>query len=268
MRIEAPTAGEIELLAKSHPNDKSKATTDRGLKELSRSLCEKLVKNGSVTTDEITRHLAGFTGDENQSDEQDRFCMGTRSQYVLEKSVRRRMYDFVNVLLALGVVRKTGTVIDWLGASALQKNTMKRLENLSATDHAYIQQRAKLRQHIREVRDQVAEKQKEYDNLRSFKRVLKRVRRRNAKKYKKENGCKAPSKRCDEDLLMDESLENSKRLHFPFAVIKLHRGNSVDSVCIESDFISSVSIITIDDSFQLFSDVSTIAAASNIRDNS
>ncbi|GAB5365783.1 hypothetical protein AAMO2058_001088000 [Amorphochlora amoebiformis] len=99
LRSSPRTRSNSKLETKSQKNVK-------GLKFLSRKICETLSEVRSATQDTIISKLcSNFVNKDAASEEQS------------EKSVRRRIYDTLNVLVALGLVRKDKQIIEWQGST-------------------------------------------------------------------------------------------------------------------------------------------------------
>eukprot|EP00472_Partenskyella_glossopodia_P007696 CAMPEP_0197538904 /NCGR_PEP_ID=MMETSP1318-20131121/60960_1 /TAXON_ID=552666 /ORGANISM="Partenskyella glossopodia, Strain RCC365" /LENGTH=328 /DNA_ID=CAMNT_0043097451 /DNA_START=477 /DNA_END=1463 /DNA_ORIENTATION=- len=88
-----------------------------GLKNLSRKICETLSSMGSATQEDMISVLYKS------------FVSGSdSSQHESEKSIRRRIYDTLNVLMALGMVRKSKQQIEWTG-HCIDQASQEHIEN-------------------------------------------------------------------------------------------------------------------------------------------
>mmetsp|Transcript_33514 Transcript_33514/g.56803 ORF Transcript_33514/g.56803 Transcript_33514/m.56803 type:complete len:512 (-) Transcript_33514:377-1912(-) len=110
----------------------------RGLKYLSNKVCEALSGVGTaITQDKMISLLYQSFISENNS-----------GQEMCEKSIRRRIYDTINVLMALGLVEKTKQHIEWIGKSRPKLTDTER------------RQAEEMKQHISEARTRTRQKRK------------------------------------------------------------------------------------------------------------
>ncbi|XP_057785256.1 transcription factor-like protein DPB isoform X2 [Salvia miltiorrhiza] len=81
----------------------------RGLRQFSMKVCEKLESKGRTTYNEVADELvAEFAGPNNNLGSPD------QQQYD-EKNIRRRVYDALNVLMAMDIISKDKKEIQWKG---------------------------------------------------------------------------------------------------------------------------------------------------------
>ncbi|KAG2310279.1 hypothetical protein Bca52824_021836 [Brassica carinata] len=103
----------------SGPTDK----TGRGLRQFSMKVCEKVESKGRTTYNEVADELVGEfalpINDETSPDQQ---------QYD-EKNIRRRVYDALNVLMAMDIISKDKKEIQWRG---LPRTSLSDIEELKA----------------------------------------------------------------------------------------------------------------------------------------
>eukprot|EP00474_Spongospora_subterranea_P010157 CRZ10615.1 hypothetical protein [Spongospora subterranea] len=95
--------------------DKPVATKQKGLRHFSLIVCEKL-RQLQVTTyhsvsDELVSELTQSTGPA---------FLGASGKKCEAKNIRRRVYDALNVFLAIGVIRKDKKKITWVGLSSAE----------------------------------------------------------------------------------------------------------------------------------------------------
>jgi E2F/DP family winged-helix DNA-binding domain len=92
-----------------------------GLRHFSQQVCKK-VREKQVTT-------YNAVADELASDIQSYYTEGQYDQ----KNIRRRVYDALNVLMAMGIIAKDRKEIRWLGISGLQKPTVNESEGSTSS---------------------------------------------------------------------------------------------------------------------------------------
>ncbi|KAI8637508.1 E2F/DP family winged-helix DNA-binding domain-containing protein [Parasitella parasitica] len=80
----------------------------KGLRHFSKQVCDKVAKKGITTYNEVADEL---TFDIQQHATAD----GQQKQAYDQKNIRRRVYDALNVLMAMNIIAKDKKVIKWLG---------------------------------------------------------------------------------------------------------------------------------------------------------
>ncbi|KAF2883211.1 hypothetical protein ILUMI_22964 [Ignelater luminosus] len=102
----------------------------KGLRHFSMKVCEKVRKKGTTSYNEVADELVGeFTSSLNNS--------VTDQQYD-QKNIRRRVYDALNVLMAMNIISKEKKEIRWLGLPTnslqeciqLEKEKQKRIQSI------------------------------------------------------------------------------------------------------------------------------------------
>uniref|UniRef100_A0A3P8YLD4 Transcription factor n=1 Tax=Esox lucius TaxID=8010 RepID=A0A3P8YLD4_ESOLU len=92
----------------------------KGLRHFSMKVCEKVQKKGTTSYNEVADELvAEFTHSGN--------AMATESQGYDQKNIRRRVYDALNVLMAMNIISKEKKEIRWIG---LPTNSAQECQNL------------------------------------------------------------------------------------------------------------------------------------------
>uniref|UniRef100_A0A8C7N4D6 Transcription factor n=1 Tax=Oncorhynchus kisutch TaxID=8019 RepID=A0A8C7N4D6_ONCKI len=92
----------------------------KGLRHFSMKVCEKVQKKGTTSYNEVADELvAEFTHSTN--------VMATDSQVYDQKNIRRRVYDALNVLMAMNIISKEKKEIRWIG---LPTNSAQECQNL------------------------------------------------------------------------------------------------------------------------------------------
>lgn len=102
----------------------------KGLRHFSMKVCEKVRKKGTTSYNEVADELVGeFTNSLNNS--------VTDQQYD-QKNIRRRVYDALNVLMAMNIISKEKKEIRWLGLPTnslqeciqLEREKQKRIQTI------------------------------------------------------------------------------------------------------------------------------------------
>ncbi|XP_044014890.1 transcription factor Dp-1 isoform X2 [Aphidius gifuensis] len=105
----------------------------KGLRHFSMKVCEKVKKKGTTSYNEVADELVGeFTNPANGNTLPD--------QQYDQKNIRRRVYDALNVLMAMNIISKEKKEIRWLGLPtnsiqeciALEKDKKKKIERIKA----------------------------------------------------------------------------------------------------------------------------------------
>ncbi|XP_033885194.1 transcription factor Dp-2-like isoform X1 [Acipenser ruthenus] len=92
----------------------------KGLRHFSMKVCEKVQKKGTTTYNEVADELvAEFTNSSS--------LLAADSQVYDQKNIRRRVYDALNVLMAMNIISKEKKEIKWIG---LPTNSAQECQNL------------------------------------------------------------------------------------------------------------------------------------------
>ncbi|KAG9348206.1 hypothetical protein JZ751_001941, partial [Albula glossodonta] len=92
----------------------------KGLRHFSMKVCEKVQQKGTTSYNEVADELvAEFTHTSS--------LMATDSQVYDQKNIRRRVYDALNVLMAMNIISKEKKEIRWIG---LPTNSAQECQNL------------------------------------------------------------------------------------------------------------------------------------------
>ncbi|XP_058791444.1 transcription factor Dp-1 isoform X2 [Phymastichus coffea] len=105
----------------------------KGLRHFSMKVCEKVKKKGTTSYNEVADELVGEFTNPNHSNSL------TEQQYD-QKNIRRRVYDALNVLMAMNIISKEKKEIRWLGLPtnsrqeclSLEKDKKKKIERIKA----------------------------------------------------------------------------------------------------------------------------------------
>ncbi|KAL6738487.1 hypothetical protein Aduo_012030 [Ancylostoma duodenale] len=125
-------------LENKHSVDKS-----MGLRHFSTKVCEKVKEKGRTNYNQVADELvAEYFAANNMNSEE-----FLERQKFDQKNIRRRVYDALNVLLAMNIICKRKKDIDWVGLPATKAGEIKRLE----------EERAKLQERIRRKKETIQE---------------------------------------------------------------------------------------------------------------
>ncbi|XP_034949182.1 transcription factor Dp-1 isoform X2 [Chelonus insularis] len=115
------------------PHKRRKAEkVGKGLRHFSMKVCEKVKKKGTTSYNEVADELVGeFTNPSH---------MNSLNQQYDQKNIRRRVYDALNVLMAMNIISKEKKEIRWLGlptnslqeCASLEKDKKKKVERIKA----------------------------------------------------------------------------------------------------------------------------------------
>ncbi|KAE9419965.1 hypothetical protein Angca_005773, partial [Angiostrongylus cantonensis] len=114
-----------------------------GLRHFSTKVCEKVKEKGRTNYNQVADELVAeyFAANNMHSEE-----FLERQKYD-QKNIRRRVYDALNVLLAMNIICKRKKDIDWVGLPATKAGEIKRLE----------EERAKVLERIRGKKETIQE---------------------------------------------------------------------------------------------------------------
>jgi len=104
----------------------------KGLRHFSMKVCEKVQAKGSTSYNEVADELVAELTDPR--------CQSPTDQQYDQKNIRRRVYDALNVLMAMNIISKEKKEIRWLGlptnsvqeACSLENDKAKRIERIKA----------------------------------------------------------------------------------------------------------------------------------------
>jgi len=100
----SPASGASSKLASSKRSD---SKSYKGLRHFSMMVCKKVEKKGSTTYNEVADELVAQVIEDRQKD-------NPTGKYD-EKNIRRRVYDALNVLMAMDIITKDKKTIKWKG---------------------------------------------------------------------------------------------------------------------------------------------------------
>ncbi|KAH9318622.1 hypothetical protein KI387_020391 [Taxus chinensis] len=118
----------------------------RGLRHFSMKVCKKVESKGWTTYNEVASELvAEFVNPTSTLISQDQ-------QHYDEKNIRRRVYDALNVLMAMDIITKEKKEIQWKGLPTLH---LKDIEQLKTERKQVITRIEKKRDYLRELEEQI-----------------------------------------------------------------------------------------------------------------
>ncbi|XP_071698285.1 transcription factor-like protein DPB [Rutidosis leptorrhynchoides] len=116
----------------------------RGLRQFSMKVCEKVESKGTTTYNEVADELVAEFADPGNGEAPD------QQQYD-EKNIRRRVYDALNVLMAMDIISKDKKEIQWRGLPRTSLNDVEELKNERLALKNRIDKKAA---YLRELEDQ------------------------------------------------------------------------------------------------------------------
>ncbi|XP_072955190.1 transcription factor-like protein DPB [Typha angustifolia] len=117
----------------------------RGLRQFSMKVCEKVESKGRTTYNEVADELVAEFADPNSN-----LASPDQQQYD-EKNIRRRVYDALNVLMAMDIISKDKKEIQWKG---LPRTSLNDIEELKAESMGLKNRIEKKTAYLQELQDQ------------------------------------------------------------------------------------------------------------------
>ncbi|XP_057437508.1 transcription factor-like protein DPB isoform X3 [Lotus japonicus] len=118
----------------------------RGLRQFSMKVCEKVESKGRTTYNEVADELVAEFADPSNS------TLSPDQQQYDEKNIRRRVYDALNVLMAMDIISKDKKEIQWKG---LPRTSLNDIEELKTERLGLRNRIEKKRAYLQELEDQV-----------------------------------------------------------------------------------------------------------------
>lgn len=113
----------------------------KGLRHFSMKVCEKVQKKGITSYNEVADELVAEFSDPQRS-------MSPTDQAYDQKNIRRRVYDALNVLMAMNIISKEKKEIKWLG---LPTNSAQECQNLELEKQKRLERIGVKRQQLHEL---------------------------------------------------------------------------------------------------------------------
>ncbi|KAI3721631.1 hypothetical protein L2E82_32648 [Cichorium intybus] len=125
--IHADDAGSPGTVGNTKKKRGERATTGdkngRGLRQFSLKVCKKVESKGRTTYNEVADELVAELSDPSNG------VQAAGQQQYDEKNIRRRVYDALNVLMAMDIISKDKKEIHWKGLSHTGFNHIQELKN-------------------------------------------------------------------------------------------------------------------------------------------
>jgi len=130
--VESRKRSDIDFDAFSDVKRRKSEKGGKGLRHFSMKVCEKVQAKGSTSYNEVADELVNELTDPR--------CTSPTDQQYDQKNIRRRVYDALNVLMAMNIISKEKKEIRWLGlptnsiqeANGLEQDKAKRMERIKA----------------------------------------------------------------------------------------------------------------------------------------
>lgn len=117
----------------------------RGLRQFSMKVCEKVESKGRTTYNEVADELVAEFAEPGTS------VVTPDQQQYDEKNIRRRVYDALNVLMAMDIISKDKKEIQWKG---LPRTSLSDIEELKTERHAVRNRIEKKGAYLQELEEQ------------------------------------------------------------------------------------------------------------------
>ncbi|XP_046851930.1 transcription factor Dp-1-like [Xenia sp. Carnegie-2017] len=128
--VERKKRGKRILTGPKTPNDK----VGKGLRHFSMKVCEKVQQKGTTSYNEVADELVQEFSDP------EKHASPAEQQYD-QKNIRRRVYDALNVLMAMNIISKEKKEIKWIGLPTNSAQECQHLEAERAEKVARIKQK-------------------------------------------------------------------------------------------------------------------------------
>ncbi|RCI04988.1 hypothetical protein CU098_012806 [Rhizopus stolonifer] len=134
------------------------ARSTKGLRHFSRQVCDKVAEKGITSYNEVADELA--------FDIQNSTGRIHKSSYD-QKNIRRRVYDALNVLMAMNIIQKDKKVIKWLGIPECYQQTNNEKALLEQIEQEKLRQN-ELIESLQRLRESINGKLQKHLNIRSL----------------------------------------------------------------------------------------------------
>ncbi|XP_055500054.1 transcription factor Dp-1a isoform X1 [Leucoraja erinacea] len=129
--LSSPHGPNVHMITQGETSDSSPWSTGKrskkgekngkGLRHFSMKVCEKVQQKGTTTYNEVADELVAEFSNTNNHES------GSDEQGYDQKNIRRRVYDALNVLMAMNIISKEKKEIKWIG---LPTNSAQECQNL------------------------------------------------------------------------------------------------------------------------------------------
>jgi hypothetical protein len=181
---------------------------NKGLRHFSKQVCDKVELKGVTTYNEVADELA--------EDFAAQMSEHGSGQKVDQKNIRRRVYDALNVLMAMDIIAKDKKEIRWLGLPG-QKNGANSATSSATTDAEIERQKSELRELERlnrRLSKQVDEAKVAFQD-----KLARHLHIRNLVKR---------NKRHNPYRVSNNKLKSEKELYLPFRLLHCPRGTTIE----------------------------------------
>ncbi|KAI7685833.1 Transcription factor Dp-1, partial [Sarcoptes scabiei] len=128
-------------MSNQHPFSKRKkqdSKTGKGLRHFAMKVCEKVRNKGTTTYNEVADELVAEFSADPMVNRQSLLSNNNSEEPFDQKNIRRRVYDALNVLMAIKIISKEKKEIKWIGlptnaiqeCSEIEKERSKRTERI------------------------------------------------------------------------------------------------------------------------------------------
>ncbi|CAG8481263.1 19180_t:CDS:2 [Dentiscutata erythropus] len=194
---------------------------NKGLRHFSKQVCDKVELKGVTTYNEVADEL---------SEDFAAHMQEHGGQKVDQKNIRRRVYDALNVLMAMDIIAKDKKEIRWLGLPGQKNNT--NLASSSATTEAEIErQKSEIR--ILEQQNRRLSKQVDEAKVAFQYKIASHLHIRNLVKRNKQR----------HDPYKVTNKVKSEKLYLPFKLIRCPRGTVFNNQTGEDGILEDVHIL-------------------------
>ena len=121
----------------------------KGLRHFSMKVCEKVKQKGITTynqvADELVNEYCSYSGANNKSSSNMSASTNNIDFWTYDqKNVRRRVYDALNVLMAMNIISKEKKEIKWIGLPCNKKQECQDLEAEKARKEERIKEKSEI----------------------------------------------------------------------------------------------------------------------------
>ncbi|KAG0484408.1 hypothetical protein HPP92_008487 [Vanilla planifolia] len=151
LEINGEEAGSSQVLASAKKKKRGSRAgagdkSGRGLRQFSMKVCEKVESKGRTTYNEVADELVTEFADPSNN-----LASPDQQQYD-EKNIRRRVYDALNVLMAMDIISKDKKEIQWKG---LPRTSLNDIEELKAECASLKNKIERKTAYLQELEDQI-----------------------------------------------------------------------------------------------------------------
>lgn len=123
------SSGSKRSKSRASPSSGADKTNSRGLRHFSMMVCKKVEEMGTTTHNQVADELVKQEVEDRQKD-------GAQPD---EKNIRRRVYDALNVLMAMDIISKDKKAISWQGLPTAESQSLEALRDEIEEQKAVLQ---------------------------------------------------------------------------------------------------------------------------------